>query len=126
VLADRHGSEISVRPWKHPFGDANQTDKAGVARANYRSAGLADMIASLETGRPPRCGIDVALHTVDVMTSIARAADETQAITLTTTCERPAALLREDAVSLLIEHLSGWKHAIGRFRKATAAIGRAG
>lgn len=101
VVTDQAGAKTTVAPWDHPFGVVNQTGGDGVARANYRTAGLADMIASIESGRPARCGLDVALHAVDVMTSLLKAGEAGAVVTLTTTCERPAALRPEDARALL-------------------------
>src|SRR5690606_21596050 len=73
VLADVGGSRSKVEPWDHPFGKVNQTGNDGSQRANYRTAGLADMMQAIEQGRPARCGLDVALHAIDVMTSILKA-----------------------------------------------------
>jgi len=101
VVTDQAGAKTAVAPWDHPFGKTNQTGGDGVARANYRTAGLADMIAGIEAGRPARCGLDVALHAVDVMTSLLKAGEVGEVVTLTTTCERPAALRPEDARALL-------------------------
>ncbi len=101
VVTDQSGTKVKVEPWDHPFGRVNQTGADGVARANFRTAGLADMMASIGTGRPARCGLDVALHAVDVMTSLLKAGESGEVITLTTTCERPAALRPEDALALL-------------------------
>jgi predicted dehydrogenase len=101
VLGDRDGARSKPAAWDHPLGKGNQPAKAGGALANYRSAGLADMIAGLASGRPPRCGIDLALHAVDVMTSALKAGETGQAVTLATTCERPAALRPEEAAALL-------------------------
>jgi predicted dehydrogenase len=101
VTADGAGAKTTVEPWDHPFGIANQTDKGGIGRANYRTAGLADMMQSIEEGRAARCGLDVALHAVDVMTSILKAGETGQVVTLTTTCERPAALGPAEARALL-------------------------
>ena len=90
-------SEITtVDPWEHPFGVANQED-----RANYRCAGLADMAAAIAEGREHRCHIDVAVHAVDVMTSILRAGEERRFVEMTTTCKRPEALSPEEARALL-------------------------
>lgn len=102
VITDSGGAKTKLEPWDHPFGKANYTDTSGNPRANYRMAGLADMVASIEAGRPARCGIDVALHAVDVMTSLLRAGATRQVISLTTTCERPAALRPEDARALMV------------------------
>ncbi|MDX8346722.1 Gfo/Idh/MocA family oxidoreductase [Cognatiyoonia sp. IB215446] len=89
----------SIKPlpdWNHPFGVNNQDD-----RANYRCAGLADMATAIVEGRPHRCSIDLAVHAVDVMTSILKAGEERRFVDLTTTCERPAALSPDEARALL-------------------------
>ncbi|WP_394180062.1 Gfo/Idh/MocA family protein [Yoonia maritima] len=89
--------EIStVEPWDHPFSVANQDE-----RANYRCAGLADMATAIAEGREHRCNIDVAVHAVDVMTSILKAGEERRFVEMTTTCERPAALSPDEARALL-------------------------
>jgi len=101
VITDVAGAKTKVEPWDHPFGKVNQTDNSGNQRANYRTAGLADMMQAIEAGRPARCGLDVALHAVDVMTSLLKAGETGQVLTLATTCERPAALGPEEARALL-------------------------
>jgi predicted dehydrogenase len=101
TITDQSGVKTGVEPWEHPFGKPNQTDNSGNSRANYRTAGLADMIAAIDGGRPARCGLEVALHAVDVMTSLLKAGESGQVIALTTTCERPAALGPEEARALL-------------------------
>jgi predicted dehydrogenase len=89
--------EIAALPaWDHPFGVNNEDD-----RANYRCAGLADMAAAIDAGRAHRCNIDLAVHAVDVMTSILRAGEERRFIDLSTTCQRPAALSPQEARDLL-------------------------
>lgn len=101
VTADIAGTRTKVEPWNHPFGKVNQTDNSGNQRANYRTAGLADMMQAIEQGRPARCGLDVALHAVDVMTSILKAGETGSVVELTTTCARPAALGPDEARALL-------------------------
>ena len=94
-------SEVAALPaWDHPFSIPNQDHPNGKI-ANYRVAGLADMAAAIDAGRPQRCSLDLALHVVDVMTAILRSGDSGNFIDLTTTCERPAALSAEDAKELL-------------------------
>ena len=101
TITDRAGAKEKVAPWDHPFGTANQNLDTPNPRANYRNAGLADMMDAFETGRQARCDLDVALHAVDVMTSILRAGETGQVVTLSTTCERPAALGPDAARALL-------------------------
>lgn len=97
------GRDKEIKPlenWAHPFGIANQESPNG-ARANYRTAGLADLAASLIDGRDARCSLDRTLHGVDVMTSILKSGEEGRFIDLTTTCTQPAALGIEEAQALL-------------------------
>lgn len=90
-------AEIKALPaWDHPFGIPNQD-----TRANYRCAGLADMATAIAEGRAHRCNIDLAVHAVDVMTSILRAGAERRFVDLTTTCARPASLSPDEARALL-------------------------
>ncbi|MCR6672863.1 Gfo/Idh/MocA family protein [Devosia ginsengisoli] len=101
VTADISGTRTKVTPWDHPFGKANQDLDKEHPRANYRTAGLADMIASIDGGYNARCGLDVALHAVDVMTSLLKAGESGQVLTLSTTCDRPKALTPAEAQALL-------------------------
>ncbi len=59
------------------------------------------MMASIESGETARCGIDVALHVVEVMTGLLKAGETGEVLTLTTTCERPRALGIAEAQALL-------------------------
>lgn len=101
VTANIAGERTKVTPWDHPFGKPNQDLDKSTPRANYRAAGLADMMASIEGGYRARCGLDVALHAVDVMTSLLKAGESGQVLTLSTTCERPLALTPSQAQGLL-------------------------
>lgn len=101
ITANIAGERSNVTPWDHPFGKANQGLDTDQPRANYRAAGLADMMASIDGGYRARCGLDVALHAVDVMTSLLKAGESGQVLTLSTTCERPLALSPADAQALL-------------------------
>ncbi|MBB3590428.1 putative dehydrogenase [Rhizobium sp. BK529] len=89
-----------VTGWDHPFGKFNQESPNG-PRANYRTAGLADMAMSLIEGRDARCSLDRTLHGVDIMTSILKSGAEGRFVDLTTTCTQPAALGIEEALALL-------------------------
>ncbi|SLN49906.1 Inositol 2-dehydrogenase [Pseudoruegeria aquimaris] len=84
--------------WDHPFAVVND-EKEG--RANYRTAGLADMAIAIQEGRPHRCNQELALHAVDVMTSILAAGESRKVLDITTTCERPEALGPEAARALM-------------------------
>lgn len=100
VMTDAAGAKSPVTAWEHPLGLPN-AGSPNAARANYRSAGVADFVASIDEGRPARCGVDLVLHAVDVMTSLLRAGETGEVQTLATTCERPAALGPDEARALL-------------------------
>lgn len=89
-----------VPGWDHPFGVAND-DRHTPPRANYRAAGLADMVEALVDGRNHRCSYEMALHVVEVMTSIIAAGEQGVWKNITTTCERPAPLGPSQAEELL-------------------------
>ncbi|PRY09092.1 Gfo/Idh/MocA family protein [Kineococcus rhizosphaerae] len=57
-----------------------------------RGYGLADLALSVAEGRQHRANDEVALHVLEIMESVQRAADEHTSVTLTTTCERPEAI----------------------------------
>ena len=99
-MAGRDGVIHVVEAWDHPFGKINQHDK-GRELANYRTAGMADMVMAVTEGRDARCSLERTLHGVDVMTAALKSGETGQFITLTTTCTRPAALGPEQAAALL-------------------------
>lgn len=88
--------------WDHPFSVPNQRQAEG-AVANYRTAGLAEMADAIVTGRPQRCSTEMALHAVDIMTSILKSAETGRGVKLATSCERPAPLKPGEARALLAE-----------------------
>lgn len=85
-----------VTPWDHPFGVAND----GI-QANYRAAGLADMVSGIAEDHAHRCSLDLAVHAVDVLTGLLVSGDTGAAVQMSTTCIRPAALEPEAAQTLL-------------------------
>src|SRR5690606_18163936 len=101
VTASLDGTRTPVTPWAHPFGKANQDFEKAMPRANYRAAGLAAMMNTVESGAPARCGLDVALHVIEVLTGLLKAGETGEVLTLTTTCERPLALGPDEAQALL-------------------------
>jgi hypothetical protein len=54
------------------------------------------MVTSIDARRPGRCGIDFAIHALDVVTSLLDASETGKVVSLATTCERPE-LRPEDA-----------------------------
>ena len=95
-ISGRDGKIAALPERDHPFGIPNQD-----TRANYRTAGLADMVAGMAAGKPHRCSLELAIHAVDVMTSVLKSGETGQFVTLTTTCDRPEALSPDQARALL-------------------------
>lgn len=100
-LAGPEGDPVDIPTDDHPFSRPNMTDAKGREHANYRGAGLADMVTAIAEGRPHRCNAELAVHAVDVMTAILRAGAEGRFVRTTTTCDRPAALPADQARALL-------------------------
>ena len=99
-LISKSGSPGDLPDWDHPFSRANQEHSSG-AMANYRTAGLADMALAILEDRPHRCSGELALHVVDIMTSILASGEDGQFVSLETSCERPAAFGVDEASALL-------------------------
>jgi predicted dehydrogenase len=100
-MAGRDGEVQDVAAWDHPFGVINDTGHRGEQLANYRTAGMADMVMAITEGRDARCSLERTLHGVDVMTSILKSGETGAFVELTTTCTRPAALGPHEAQALL-------------------------
>ena len=100
IRLTRKGKEKKPPKFSHPLGVPNQKHGQGMM-ANYRTIGLADMAAAILEGRPHRCSHELALHAVDVMTSILKAGETGKAVKMSTVCERPAALTSANATKLL-------------------------
>ncbi|WP_299286109.1 Gfo/Idh/MocA family oxidoreductase [uncultured Tateyamaria sp.] len=99
-VVGKDGQSYVLEPEGHPFGIPNQHDQ-DEPKANYRTAGLADMAAALNEGRAHRCSLDLAIHAVDVMTSVLKSGETGEMVTLSTTCTRPDPLPAEAARALL-------------------------
>jgi predicted dehydrogenase len=97
--AGTDGVIAEVAPWDHPFGVVNQD----LGRANYRTAGLADVALAITEGRDPRCSLERTLHGLEVMTAILHSGETGAFVTLTTTCTRPEPLDPAAARALLVD-----------------------
>jgi predicted dehydrogenase len=100
-FAGRDGTRRKLDMWEHPLAIPNQRRPDGQALANYRAAGLADMVRALEAGRPARCSFELALHALDVMTGILKSAESGQFVEMTTSCAQPPPLGPDEAGELL-------------------------
>ncbi len=99
-MAGKDGMIAAVPGWDHPFSKTNQDHGRGPL-ANYRMAGVADMVAAIAEGRDHRCSFERSLHAVDAMTAALTSGETGQFVTLTTTCTRPEALGADAAAALL-------------------------
>lgn len=99
-MAGADGKIAAVAGWDHPLSKTNQDHGRGPL-ANYRMAGVADMVAAIAEGRDHRCSFERSLHAVDAMTAALTSGETGQFVTLTTTCTRPEALDPEAAAALL-------------------------
>lgn len=101
VTFTRGAKAVKKAPaWNHPFGVPNERHSEGMM-ANYRTAGLSDMALAIQSGRPHRCSLDLALHAVDVMTAILKSGETGKIVAMQTSCERPEALGPKEARALL-------------------------
>jgi predicted dehydrogenase len=101
-VSDTDGKREVVAPWDHPLAVPNQPGENGGPRlANYRCAGLADMVRAISEGREPRCSLATTLHGVDIMTSILKSGESGKFIDLATTCAQPAMLEPQEAAAML-------------------------
>ena len=99
-LIGKDGVGQNIASYEHPFAVPNKDDN-GQMLANYRIAGLADMVAAIAEDRPHRCSMELALHTVDVMTAVLASGEERRFVDMQTTCARPAPLTPKQAQALL-------------------------
>ena len=106
---DTFGGTVSLSTggadWRHhasepaPYGALNWPFDAP-DRANYRMLGVADLARALVEGRPPRASGALALHVLEVMEAIMRAAEDRAAVSVPGTAERPALLGEDEAAGM--------------------------
>jgi predicted dehydrogenase len=101
VRVTRGAKPAKLPRWNHPFGIPNQQRPDG-KKANYRTAGLADMALAIAEGRAHRCSLEVSLHAVEVLTGILKSSETGKPVAMQTSCERPAALGPRDASALQV------------------------
>lgn len=77
--ANRKGDWV-VLPYSHPHPE------------NSRGIGVADMAVAIEEGRSVRCSGDLAQHVLEVMLAFEASSQSGSAVTISTPCDRPAAL----------------------------------
>jgi predicted dehydrogenase len=76
----------------YPYSANNRTLRSGAMAADYRSAGIVDMVQAIRENRPHRASGALAVHVLDVMEAIALAAEEKREVLLETKVVRPKRL----------------------------------
>ena len=71
-------------------------------QANYRGAGLAEMIYAIENNLEHRCNGELALHVLEIIESTIKSAETGKEIGLQTTCRKPSPL-SEDKIKIIIK-----------------------
>jgi predicted dehydrogenase len=89
-IATRDGEWQDVPSGGQPFGKLNRKFDNGHEVADYRMVGVFDMASAIAAGRPHRANGELALHVLEVMESLERAADEGRRIHIESTCARPS------------------------------------
>ena len=107
---DTFGGTVAVSdhggPWQEAdtsaltFGVANWPVDAP-DRANYRMLGLTELAHSLRERGKPRASGDLALHVLEVMEAILRAAETATAQIIVNSCAQPEELTEHEAIALL-------------------------
>lgn len=91
-MASREGDFSPVPISEHAFGRPNEIDINHGWLANYRAAGLADMIQAIQNNTEHRCALDLATHVIEAMTAILQSGETGEYVTLASSCQRPAIL----------------------------------
>lgn len=103
-IAGREGEFTRVPIADHAFGRPNEIhDELGWV-ANYRAAGLADMVQAIRNNTEHRCSLELATHIIEAMTAILQAGETGEYVLLNTSCQQPDRLDDYDARSLLSMH----------------------
>lgn len=100
VRLTRGAEEVPVPDWDHPFSKTNSCNSKGPV-ADFRAAGLADMAQAIIEERAHRCGDAFALHVIDVLCAIDRAASEDTVVQVASGADRPEALDGQAARTLM-------------------------
>jgi predicted dehydrogenase len=80
-------SKSTPQEWLEAPKGADWTEFPAEGSAEGRGMGALELARAVRTGGAPRAGADLALHVLDIMESIARAAASGQSISVATTCK---------------------------------------
>lgn len=97
----RGGDFTEIDTSSSPFGADNRLWEGQFPYSCYRGLGMADMASSIERGVPHRCSAELGLHTLEVLVALEEAARSRGSVSLSGTCNRPAALTGDEAIALM-------------------------
>ena len=103
-IAGREGEFTPVPIADHAFGRPNEIHGKEGWVANYRAAGLADMVQAIQNNTEHRCSLELATHIIEAMTAILQAGETGEYVLLNTSCQQPARLDNDGARNLLSMH----------------------
>jgi predicted dehydrogenase len=97
LLAGLNGAWMPVTAPENGVARPNQSLSGDIRVANYRGAGLAEMVLAIKAGCKPRTDGRLALHVLEVMHAMALSSGSDRTIELTTTVDRPAPVSESEA-----------------------------
>ncbi len=101
TVIQRDGTSQTYDAADHPLAVPNRDTDGPSPRADYRTAGLADMADAIQGDRPHRCALEMAVHVTEVLESILISGEEHRFVPINTTCTRPAPLDAQAARALM-------------------------
>lgn len=105
-VSARGGEWEDVPSGSQPFGRLNRKFDNGHEVADYRMVGVFDMASAIAAGRPHRANGELALHVLEVMESLERAADEGRRIRIESACARPSPVPAGAGEEVFLGHAS--------------------
>lgn len=76
----------------YAFGKPNRVMDDGRSEGDYRMIGVVDMAMAIRNNRPHRANGDMCMHVLEVLEGFERSSNEGRHVTISTPCERPAAV----------------------------------
>ena len=69
--------------------------------ANYRGAGLSEMLQSIKHKKKHRCNGDLSLHVLNILDAIKKSASSGKRINITISCKKPLFFNKKEIKSIL-------------------------
>lgn len=88
-VSERHQDWQELPIDGRPFGQPNRRAGSGLEVADYRMVGVLDMACAIAAGRPHRASGELALHVLEVLEALERAAVEGRRLRIESSTDRP-------------------------------------